>query len=82
VYEEAHKYVPNSELLKYRSSKKSIKRIAKEGRKYGVALLLASQRPPPTIFLTGNYGRTMEGAESGRIEGGVVEVGECLMQGK
>jgi hypothetical protein len=45
VYEEAHKYVPNSELSKYRSSKTSIERIAKEGRKYGVTLLLASQRP-------------------------------------
>ena len=53
VYEEAHKYVPNSELSKYRSSKKSIERIAKEGRKYGVTLLLASQRPSEiseTIF--------------------------------
>ncbi len=53
VYEEAHKYVPNSELQKYRSSKKSIERIAKEGRKYGVTLLLASQRPSEiseTIF--------------------------------
>lgn len=53
VYEEAHKYVPNSELAKYRSSKKSIERIAKEGRKYGVTLLLASQRPSEiseTIF--------------------------------
>jgi len=53
VYEEAHKYVPNSDLAKYRSSKKSIERIAKEGRKYGVTLLLASQRPSEiseTIF--------------------------------
>jgi hypothetical protein len=53
VYEEAHKYVPNSELSKYRSSKTSIERIAKEGRKYGVTLLLASQRPSEiseTIF--------------------------------
>jgi DNA helicase HerA-like ATPase len=53
VYEEAHKYVPNSELTKYRSSKTSIERIAKEGRKYGVTLLLASQRPAEiseTIF--------------------------------
>lgn len=53
VYEEAHKYVPNSELAKYRSSKNSIERIAKEGRKYGVTLLLASQRPSEiseTIF--------------------------------
>lgn len=53
VYEEAHKYVPNSEMAKYRSSKKSIERIAKEGRKYGITLLLASQRPSEiseTIF--------------------------------
>ncbi len=53
VYEEAHKYVPNSNLSKYRSSKTSIERIAKEGRKYGVTLLLASQRPSEiseTIF--------------------------------
>jgi len=53
VYEEAHKYVPNSDLVKYRASKTSIERIAKEGRKYGVTLLLASQRPSEvseTIF--------------------------------
>lgn len=53
VYEEAHKYVPNSDASKYRASKESIERIAKEGRKYGVSLLLASQRPSEisdTIF--------------------------------
>jgi len=53
VYEEAHKYVPTSELVKYRASKNSIERIAKEGRKYGVTLLLSSQRPSEiseTIF--------------------------------
>ena len=53
VYEEAHKYVPNSDLSKYRASKQSIERIAKEGRKYGVTLLLSSQRPSEiseTIF--------------------------------
>ena len=53
VFEEAHKYVPNSELSKYRSSKSSLERIAKEGRKYGVTLLLSSQRPSEiseTIF--------------------------------
>jgi len=53
VYEEAHKYVPKSDLSKYRSSKTSIERIAKEGRKYGVTLLIASQRPSEiseTIF--------------------------------
>ena len=53
VYEEAHKYVPNSDLARFRSSKFSIERIAKEGRKYGVTLLLSSQRPSEiseTIF--------------------------------
>ena len=53
VYEEAHKYVPNSGLSKYNASKKSIERIAKEGRKYGITLMLASQRPSEiseTIF--------------------------------
>jgi len=53
VYEEAHKYVPNSDLAKFRASKFSIERIAKEGRKYGVTLLLSSQRPSEiseTIF--------------------------------
>ena len=53
VYEEAHKYVPKSELTKYRSSQKAIECIAKEGRKYGITLMLASQRPSEiseTIF--------------------------------
>lgn len=53
VYEEAHKYVPRSDLVKYRVAKESIERRAKEGRKYGITLLLASQRPSEiseTIF--------------------------------
>lgn len=53
VLEEAHKYVPKSELARFKASKNSIERIAKEGRKYGVTLLLASQRPSEiseTIF--------------------------------
>ena len=53
VYEEAHKYAPNSDLSKYRASRQSIERIAKEGRKYGISMLLASQRPSEiseTIF--------------------------------
>lgn len=53
IYEEAHKYAPNSDLSKYKSSKQSIERIAKEGRKYGISMLLASQRPSEiseTIF--------------------------------
>lgn len=45
VYEEAHNYVPRSEGARYGSVKKSIERIAKEGRKYGVSLMIVSQRP-------------------------------------
>ena len=62
VYEEAHKYVPNSDLTKYRASKESIERIAKEGRKYGITLMLASQRPSEiseTIFSQCNNFITM-----------------------
>lgn len=62
VYEEAHKYVPRSELFKYRSSKSAIERIAKEGRKYGVTLGIVSQRPSEiseTIFSQCNNFITM-----------------------
>ena len=53
VYEEAHKYAPRSELSRFKASLHSIERIAKEGRKYGVSLLISSQRPSEiseTIF--------------------------------
>lgn len=53
VCEEAHNYVPRSGGAAYESSKKSIERIAKEGRKYGVTLMVVSQRPSEvseTIF--------------------------------
>jgi hypothetical protein len=45
VYEEAHIYAPNSKLARFRSVTRSIERIAKEGRKYGVCLMIVSQRP-------------------------------------
>ncbi|WP_197678583.1 ATP-binding protein [Maribacter dokdonensis] len=53
VYEEAHKYVPKSDLARFKSSRSSIERIAKEGRKYGISLAIISQRPSElseTIF--------------------------------
>lgn len=53
VYEEAHKYAPRSGLSRYKASLSAIERIAKEGRKYGVSLLISSQRPSEiseTIF--------------------------------
>lgn len=45
VCEEAHRYVPNRGEAQYEAAQESIRRIAKEGRKYGLGLLLISQRP-------------------------------------
>jgi DNA helicase HerA-like ATPase len=45
VCEEAHRYVPNKGEAQYEAAQIAIRRIAKEGRKYGVGLLLVSQRP-------------------------------------
>ena len=45
VCEEAHRYVPNSGEAQYEAAQSAIKRIAKEGRKYGIGLFLVSQRP-------------------------------------
>ena len=53
VCEEAHNYVPQHDSVAYRPSRKSIERIAKEGRKYGLSLMVVSQRPSEvseTIF--------------------------------
>lgn len=53
VCEEAHNYVPKSDISDYKASRKSIERIAKEGRKYGLSLMVVSQRPSEvsdTIF--------------------------------
>lgn len=53
VCEEAHNYVPRSGSVDYAASRKSIERIAKEGRKYGISLMVVSQRPSEvsdTIF--------------------------------
>lgn len=45
VCEEAHRYVPNRGEAQYEAAQEAIRRIAKEGRKYGVGLILVSQRP-------------------------------------
>ena len=45
ICEEAHRYVPNSGEAQYEAAQESIRRIAKEGRKYGLGLILVSQRP-------------------------------------
>ena len=45
VCEEAHRYIPNSGEAQYAAAQDAIRRIAKEGRKYGIGLFLVSQRP-------------------------------------
>lgn len=45
VCEEAHRYVPNVGAAQYEAAQEAVRRIAKEGRKYGIGLLLVSQRP-------------------------------------
>jgi len=53
VCEEAHNYIPQRDEAAYRASRKSLERVAKEGRKYGLSLMVVSQRPSEvseTIF--------------------------------
>lgn len=43
--EEAHRYIPKGQEAAFEPARRSLERIAKEGRKYGVGLGLISQRP-------------------------------------
>jgi len=45
VCEEAHRYVPDRGEAEYEVAQTAIRRIAREGRKYGLGLILVSQRP-------------------------------------
>lgn len=45
VCEEAHRYVPDRGEAEYAAAQSAIRRIAREGRKYGLGLMLVSQRP-------------------------------------
>jgi len=45
ICEEAHVYIPRAAENQFAGSRKSMERIAKEGRKYGVGLSVVSQRP-------------------------------------
>src|SRR5262249_44733952 len=45
VCDEAHRYIHADESLGFEPTRRSISRIAKEGRKYGVSLCLVTQRP-------------------------------------
>jgi energy-coupling factor transporter ATP-binding protein EcfA2 len=45
VCEEAHRYVPDRGEAEYAAAQNAVRRIAREGRKYGLGLMLVSQRP-------------------------------------
>ncbi|MCB2187514.1 MAG: ATP-binding protein [Deltaproteobacteria bacterium] len=45
VCEEAHRYAPQDPAVGFEPTRRSLSRIAKEGRKYGVSLGLVTQRP-------------------------------------
>ena len=45
VCEEAHRYVPNRGDAQYEVAQTAVRRLAREGRKYGLGLMLVSQRP-------------------------------------
>ena len=45
VCEEAHRYIPADSKMGFEPTKRSLAKIAKEGRKYGVSLGVISQRP-------------------------------------
>lgn len=45
VLEEAHNYISRADGAKYNSVRKAVERVAKEGRKYGISLMIVSQRP-------------------------------------
>jgi DNA helicase HerA-like ATPase len=45
VCEEAHAYIPREGNQQYEGTRRSMQRIAKEGRKYGVGIAVVTQRP-------------------------------------
>ena len=45
ICEEAHEYIPREDSARFREARRSMERISKNGRKYGVGLCVVSQRP-------------------------------------
>jgi len=45
VCEEAHEYIPRGDNPRYKEARRSLERISKNGRKYGVGMCIVSQRP-------------------------------------
>ncbi len=45
VLEEAHNYVPNKSDVRFSAARNAVERVIKEGRKYGIGMIVVSQRP-------------------------------------
>lgn len=45
ILEEAHTYIPEESNVRFSLCRERVERIAKEGRKYGISLVVVSQRP-------------------------------------
>lgn len=45
ILEEAHTYIPEEASARFSLCRERVERIAKEGRKYGIGLIVVSQRP-------------------------------------
>jgi DNA helicase HerA-like ATPase len=45
ICEEAHEYIPREDIPRFREARRSMERISKNGRKYGIGLCVVSQRP-------------------------------------
>ena len=45
LFEEAHRYINEEDSEEYKLGNLYIERLAREGRKYGIGLIISSQRP-------------------------------------
>ncbi len=85
VCEEAHRYIPADTSRGFAPARKNLARIAKEGRKYGVSLIVVSQRPSDldqTVLSQCNTMvamRTVNGGDCEVLRSSVPEASNALM---
>jgi len=86
VCEEAHRYLPANEALGFAACRRSISRIAREGRKYGLSLALISQRPSElSLEALSQCGtvvalRLGNGADQRLVEAALPDTGRTMMR--
>lgn len=78
VMEEAHRFLAEGSTV--RAARESVNRIAREGRKYGIGMMLVSQRPselPDTAFSQAGTVvamRLTNGADQSRVRSGLPDI--------